>query len=255
MAQINYRTINVDAYDPESPQNFDLATLAPSVVPVSTADVQNTAVQIRQLLRSGDSEGALRSALEMAPFGAEAAGKDVHTQLLIEILQSIRASDMSPLLSRLYQSPGGPELLDTLMKYLYKGMGAGAGAGGAGGSKSRGNLTPQGTGFSQIGGRPSTGDGGGMSVLLSWHEKLVELAGPGNESPQTRTTPTIDARDIRATPSSRFELRERAVRELSVTPLQQEDKRIRSEHYKPPTNGRQRRPLKHYEATAGFHRR
>ncbi|KAL9083667.1 MAG: hypothetical protein Q9159_005631 [Coniocarpon cinnabarinum] len=209
MAQINYRTINVDAYDPESPQNFDLATLAPSVVPVSTADVQNTAVQIRQLLRSGDSEGALRSALEMAPFGAEAAGKDVHTQLLIEILQSIRASDMSPLLSRLYQSPGGPELLDTLMKYLYKGMGAGAGAGGAGGSK--------------------------------------------NESPQTRTTPTIDARDIRATPSSRFELRERAVRDLSVTLLQQEDWRIRSEHCKPPTDGRQRRPLKHYAAAGGFH--
>ena len=44
-------------------------------------------------------------------------------------------------------------------------------------------ISPQPTGFSQIhsisrGG----GEGGGqaMSVLLSWHEKLVEIAGPGS---------------------------------------------------------------------------
>ena len=44
-------------------------------------------------------------------------------------------------------------------------------------------LTPQSTGFSQIGGgRPGAGDGGqgaAMSVLLSWHEKVVEVAGLG----------------------------------------------------------------------------
>jgi len=37
------------------------------------------------------------------------------------------------------------------------------------------------TGFSQAGGR-NFGEGGGgqvMSVLLSWHEKLVEVAGVG----------------------------------------------------------------------------
>jgi hypothetical protein len=38
---------------------------------------------------------------------------------VIEILQSIRQADMSPLLSRIYKSDGGSEALDTLMKYMY----------------------------------------------------------------------------------------------------------------------------------------
>lgn len=45
--------------------------------------------------------------------------QDVHTATVVEVLQSIRASEMSPILSRIYQSEGGPEVLDTLMKYLY----------------------------------------------------------------------------------------------------------------------------------------
>jgi len=36
----------------------------------------------------------------------------------VEILQSIRQADMSPLLVRIYGSEGGVELLDVLMKYL-----------------------------------------------------------------------------------------------------------------------------------------
>lgn len=75
MANINWRTINIDALDPDSPANFDLKTLTPAVAPVSTADVQNLASQIRQLLRGGDSEGALRGALETAPYGADERGK------------------------------------------------------------------------------------------------------------------------------------------------------------------------------------
>lgn len=37
---------------------------------------------------------------------------------VVEILQSIRQSEMSPLLTKIYQSEGGVELLDVLMKYL-----------------------------------------------------------------------------------------------------------------------------------------
>ena len=42
-------------------------------------------------------------------------------------------------------------------------------------------LPAQTTGFSQVHSR-STGEGGGaaMSVLLSWHEKAVEIAGLGS---------------------------------------------------------------------------
>ncbi|KAF2476822.1 Arp2/3 complex 16 kDa subunit ARPC5 [Lindgomyces ingoldianus] len=174
MATVNWRTINIDALDPDSPANFDLSTLTATVAPVSTADVQSLAGQIRQLLRGGDNEGALQGALENPPYGADERGKDVHLATVIEILQSIRQSDMSPMLGRIYKSPGGTEALDVLMKYIYKGMSQTNAA-----STTR-NITPQATGFSQIHSRGG-GEGGGqaMSVLLSWHEKVVEIAGPG----------------------------------------------------------------------------
>ncbi|KAI9880229.1 MAG: hypothetical protein M1823_006751, partial [Watsoniomyces obsoletus] len=79
---------------------------------------------------------------------------------------------------------GGSALGDTLMKYIYKGMASGVGGSGKG-------MSPQGTGsgvegvgrggFTQIQAR-NFGEGGGgqvMSVLLSWHEKLVEVVGVG----------------------------------------------------------------------------
>ncbi|KAH7402206.1 actin-related protein 2/3 complex subunit 5 [Phaeosphaeria sp. MPI-PUGE-AT-0046c] len=175
MANINWRTINIDALDPDSPANFDLTSLTPAVTPVSTADVQNYSQQIRQLLRGGDNEGALQGALESPPYGADDKGKEVHLAAVIEILQSIRQSDMSPILSRIYGAPGGTEALDVLMKYIYKGMAQASPP-----SNAR-NITPQATGFSQVHARGG-GEGGGqaMSVLLSWHEKLVEIAGPGS---------------------------------------------------------------------------
>lgn len=43
-------------------------------------------------------------------------------------------------------------------------------------------MTPQSTGFSQVGGRPAGNEPSqaAMSVLLSWHEKVVEVAGLGS---------------------------------------------------------------------------
>lgn len=75
MANINWRTINIDAYDPDSAFNFDLTTLTPAVQPVSTSDVQTLSGQIRQLVRGGNAEGALQGALENAPYGADEQGK------------------------------------------------------------------------------------------------------------------------------------------------------------------------------------
>jgi len=81
---------------------------------------------------------------------------------------------MTPMLQRIYSSPGGSELCDTLMKYLYKGMAQGAPTAGQGHGTPQKNMTPQQTGFSQVGSRigASEGQGHGMSVLLSWHEKV-----------------------------------------------------------------------------------
>lgn len=84
---------------------------------------------------------------------------------------------MTPLLQRIYQSEGGSEVCDTLMKYLYKGMAhtppSSQQQNSTGGNR---NVTPQATGgFTQASGRSFGGaEGGGqaMSVLLSWHEKV-----------------------------------------------------------------------------------
>ena len=66
------------------------------------------------------------------------------------------------------------------MKYLYKGMSHSSSSS----PNSARAMTPQQTGFSQMQGRGGIGggEGGGqsMSVLLSWHEKLVEVAGLGS---------------------------------------------------------------------------
>lgn len=75
MTTTNWRTINIDALDPESAVNFNISSLTPGLVPVSTAEIQQLDGQIRQLLRGGDAEGALRGALENAPYGGDDQAK------------------------------------------------------------------------------------------------------------------------------------------------------------------------------------
>lgn len=75
MANGNWRTINIDLLDSDSPSNFPTASLTPSVPPVSITEVQGLATQVKQLLRGGDTEAALRGALENAPYGGDAAAK------------------------------------------------------------------------------------------------------------------------------------------------------------------------------------
>ncbi|CAG8983464.1 hypothetical protein HYALB_00000633 [Hymenoscyphus albidus] len=178
----NWRTINIDALDPESSSNFDTSTLHPAFAPVDENEIRTLGQQVRQLLRSGDAEGALRGALEGAPYGGDEAVKDLHLQTVTEVLQGIKASEMSPMLKRIFTSEGGGEALDVLMKYLYKGMASSTTRSVTSPTKPS-MLSPQMTGgFSQMGGRPTPrneNDGAAMSVLLSWHEKVVEVAGLG----------------------------------------------------------------------------
>lgn len=72
---VNWRTINIDLLDPESSANFDITSLAPSLPSVSTAEVQSLSSKIKQTLRGGDAEGALRGALENAPYGGDSGAK------------------------------------------------------------------------------------------------------------------------------------------------------------------------------------
>ncbi|PHH76652.1 hypothetical protein CDD82_3895 [Ophiocordyceps australis] len=175
-----WRTINIDALTEDSSVNFDTSTLRPPQPEVTEAEVRQLGGQVRQLLRGGDAEGALRGCLETPVYNGTDAAKDAHLQTIVEVLQSIKASDMSPLVRGIYESPGGSECLDVLMKYIYKGMTMGHSPASAPKTPSR--VTPQSTGFSQFGSRHGASNepaAAGMSVLLSWHEKLVDVAGLG----------------------------------------------------------------------------
>jgi len=70
-----WRTINIDALTEDSPLNFDTSTLHPPLPEVSEADVRQLSGQIRQLLRGGDAEGALRGSLEMPVYNGSDLAK------------------------------------------------------------------------------------------------------------------------------------------------------------------------------------
>ncbi|KAJ5514092.1 ARP2/3 complex 16kDa subunit (p16-Arc) [Penicillium fimorum] len=183
MSQINYRTINIDALDPESSTNFPMESLLPATLPqpASASDAANAATQVRQMLRGGDPEGALRTVLDTAPLGGDDRAKEVHLATVIDVLQGIRQGEMTRILEGVCSGDGGAERADCLMKYLYKGMSSATPSSGAPTPKNV--VSPQNTGFSQIQARNLAEGGGGgqqMSVLLSWHERLVEIAGTGS---------------------------------------------------------------------------
>lgn len=128
MTQPNYRTLNTDLYDPDSPLNFPLSTLLPSnLPPPSTAtEASKIGQQIRQVLRSGDAEAALQGVLDTAPLGGDEGAKQVHLGTVVEVLQGIRQADVARLLGGLVKGEGegeggggGMGRADCLMKYLY----------------------------------------------------------------------------------------------------------------------------------------
>ncbi len=63
-----WRTIDIDALEEDSSVNFDTSTLHPPQPDISEADIRQFSGQVRQLLRGGDFEGALRGCLEMPVY-------------------------------------------------------------------------------------------------------------------------------------------------------------------------------------------
>jgi actin related protein 2/3 complex, subunit 5 len=121
MAQINYRTINIDVLDPESSINFPMDSLLPSNLPPPTnaGATASVASQVRQLLRGGDPESALRHVLDTAPLGGDSQAKDVHLATVVEVLQGIRQNEMTKILEGVCSGEGGVERADCLMKYMF----------------------------------------------------------------------------------------------------------------------------------------
>ena len=70
-----WRTINIDALNEDSSLNFDTSTLHPPQPEIGEAEVRQLAGQVRQLLRGGDTEGALRGCLETPVYNGSDAAK------------------------------------------------------------------------------------------------------------------------------------------------------------------------------------
>ncbi|KAG5356843.1 Actin-related protein 2/3 complex subunit 5 [Yarrowia sp. C11] len=143
MSQIDFRRIDVDQYDPDS--FISKEDLTPPCKPVSAAEQQQVASEIRGAISRGEATAALPIALDFAPYGGDDQVKDAHLKSVIEILSATKSAEIPAVVKGLNK-----EQQDVLIKYLYKAMGS-----------------PQGQ---------SQGVG---AILLAWYEKTVDITGQG----------------------------------------------------------------------------
>ncbi|EIW70351.1 hypothetical protein TREMEDRAFT_68010 [Tremella mesenterica DSM 1558] len=146
MAEYAFRKIDIDALDEDVILPSDLYDPDPRGAQGVLDDAKRKSTEARGLVSRGDIAGALKEILADPPYGeGMEEARNLTTQALLLILNSTRATDIPGILKNLKQ-----DQQDRLMAYLYKGMAAlGQGA--------------------DISG----------SVLLTWHEKLTEVAGVG----------------------------------------------------------------------------
>jgi len=142
---VNFRKIDIDAYDEDVLNEDELYEPDPRDPAQVLADTKQKAAGVRNFLSRSDIAGALNMILEEPPYGPQVEdAKNLNLQTLVTVLNSTKATEIPGIIKGLSQ-----DAQDTLMKYLYKGMAM-----------------------------PGWGDVSG-SVLLGWHEKLTEIAGVG----------------------------------------------------------------------------
>ncbi|KAG8994383.1 hypothetical protein FRB90_000444 [Tulasnella sp. 427] len=143
-----FRKIDIDAFDEDVLLESDLVDPDPRDPATVLADVKAKNTQLRSFLTkcvAGDTAGALALVLADAPYGPNVdEAKALNLASVMLILNSTKAADIPNIVRSLPQ-----DAQDTLMKYLYKGMGV----------QGESDVNP--------------------SVLLSWHEKLTDVAGTG----------------------------------------------------------------------------
>jgi len=146
MAETAFRKVDVDALDEDVLLPADLYDPDPRGPAAVLSAAKQKSNDARGAVSKGDITGALTTILSDPPFGEGVdEAKSMTTATVLTILNSTRAADIPNVLKSL-----GPEQQDHLMAYLYKGMGALSAGGEVSGS-----------------------------VLLTWHEKLTEVAGVG----------------------------------------------------------------------------
>ncbi|GJJ09377.1 hypothetical protein Clacol_003599 [Clathrus columnatus] len=143
MADRAFRKIDVDIYDEDVLLDSELYDPDPRSADQILSDAKQKQATVRTHLSRGDTLTALSTVLDNAPYGmnveeAKASPRTFEmwdSDLFIDIPGIVKSLD--------------PELQDTLMKFIYKGMAM-----------------------------PGSNDIS-ASVLLTWHEKLTEVAGTG----------------------------------------------------------------------------
>ncbi|CAG8572377.1 3047_t:CDS:2 [Racocetra persica] len=143
---MSYRGTDVDILDEDQLFQEDLFAFAggTEIEPeVALRNVQTKGVDVRNFLTRGNTEKALATAIENPPYGSNTTdAKDQNTKIVMEVLNSIKATDIPSLVRNLTL-----EQQDVLMKYIYRGMAS-----------------------------PELYN---SAVLLNWHEKLTEITGVG----------------------------------------------------------------------------
>lgn len=145
MADRAFRKIDIDIYDEDVLLDSELYESDPRDANQALSDARQKQATVRTHLSKGDSSGALFTILDGAPYGPNVEdAKNITLQSLLSILNSTKSGDIPTIVKTL-----DPDLQDTLMKYIYKGMAT--------------------YGANDV----------SANVLLTWHEKLTEVAGTG----------------------------------------------------------------------------
>ncbi|KAG0165532.1 hypothetical protein DFQ28_008579 [Apophysomyces sp. BC1034] len=143
---MSWRRINIDQYDEDAYTEEEfLAEIETGIPPDQVeAAAQTRSSDVRGLLTRGELNNALIRALEEPPYGRHLENaKTTSTQTVTEVLNQFRILDIPAIVQSL-----SIDQQDILMKYLYAGMA-----------------------------KPELYN---ASVLLTWHEKLTEVAGTGS---------------------------------------------------------------------------
>lgn len=72
MADVNFRKIDIDQYDPD---RFLAKDLIPPQPPVSAAEMKQRQQEVKRFLSAGDFENALVTALTNPPYGGDDEAK------------------------------------------------------------------------------------------------------------------------------------------------------------------------------------
>ncbi|KAI8898386.1 actin-related protein 2/3 complex subunit 5 [Globomyces pollinis-pini] len=138
-----HRRVDVDEIIGDEDQYED------DVVQYSVADLENISnvktQDVRNYLQRGDFVNALARALDQPCYGGAEVEplKNIAMQNIFQVLSSIRPTDIPQIVGLL-----NSQQIDTLVKYIYKGLAS-----------------------------PAVFN---SNILLSWHEKVIELSGPGS---------------------------------------------------------------------------